>query len=114
MTFREGEAVGRLIGADVNRSGAAAYVRDEAGGRLDDARSPNSHENGAFPERLKDSFHVEGHFAEPADVRANPAAAFAYRNLGRRLEGARIVEGRTITGVAAALEKLSVHVDDAA
>ncbi len=56
---------------------------------------------------------VEGHFAEPADVRANPAAAFAAWNFGGRVVGAGVVKGRQAAGIATALEQLAVHVDDA-
>jgi hypothetical protein len=54
----------------------------------------------------------ERHFAEPADVRANPTAAFAPRNFGWRLVEIRVVKWSAAACVAAALEKLSMHVDN--
>jgi len=114
VTFREGEAVGGLLGADVDGSGAAADMGDETGRWLDDAGCSNGHEDRAFAERAKNFIEVEGHFAEPADVRTNPAAAFAPGNLGGRVERVRVIEGRAAASVAAALEKLAVHVNNTA
>ena len=86
---------------------------NETCSRLDDAGSSNRDEDGAGVERPRDFVQVVGDFAEPADVRPNLAAAFALRNRRRRLAGFRVVEGRTIASVAAALEEFAVHVDHA-
>jgi hypothetical protein len=59
-----------------------------------------------------DSIQFERHLAEPADVRANPTAAFAPRNLRWRLAEVRVVKGRAAATVAAAFEEFSVHVDN--
>jgi hypothetical protein len=45
-------------------------------------------------------------------MRTNPTAAFAPRDLGWRFVKTRIFKWSTAASVAAALEKLSVHVDD--
>ncbi len=114
-TLGEGGGVGWGLGADVDgaRGGAAVDVGDEAGGGFDDAGCPDGDEDGAEAERLIDFVHAEGDFAEPADVWANAAAAVAAGKLGGRIVGARVREGRFLARVAAALEKLAVHVDDA-
>src|SRR5574337_770480 len=54
---------------------------------------------------------MERYFAEPADVRPDASAAGAARDLA--LVSLPVVEGRTVAGVAAALEQLAMHVRDA-
>jgi hypothetical protein len=59
-----------------------------------------------------DSIQLERHFAKPADVRANPTAASAPGDFGWRLVEIHVAKSWAAAGVATALEKLSVHVDD--
>jgi hypothetical protein len=59
-----------------------------------------------------DSIQLETYFAEPADVWTNPTAAFAPGNFGRRFVEICVDERRDVASIAAALEQLSVHVND--
>jgi hypothetical protein len=59
-----------------------------------------------------DSIQFKRHFAKPADVRANPTAAFAPRNCGWRLIEIGVVKRTAAARVTPALEKLSVHMDN--
>jgi hypothetical protein len=70
-------------------------------------------EDCAFVHSAEDAIQLERHFAEPADVRANPAAAVASGNLRWRIVGGRVVKWRSGASIAAAFEKLPVHMDDA-
>jgi hypothetical protein len=87
-------------------------VRHKTRRWLHDTRCTDSHEDRAFIEGTEDTIQIERHFAEPADVRANPAAAFAPGKLGWRIVGVGVAERRQVAPVAAALEEFAVHVDD--
>jgi len=89
-------------------------MADETGRWFDDARSSHRDKHGARINRPKNLIHVIGHFAEPTDVRTNPAAACAPGNLRRRFISVGVIEGRAPASVAAAFEKFAVHVDNAA
>jgi len=79
---------------------------------LDHARRSYGYEQGAGIQRSIDSIQLERHFAEPADVRANPTAASAPWEFDGRFVEIRVVKWGAATGVATAFEKLAVHVDD--
>ena len=85
-------------------------MRDKASRRFHHARSAYSNENGASLQRVVDRVEAVGDFAEPADVRANPSAAWALRDLRRRFVGARVVKRSSVATVTAAFEKLAMHV----
>jgi len=87
-------------------------LSNKAGSGMDLTRSSYGHKESASIECAIDSIQFKRHFAEPADVRANLAAAFTPANIGRRLVEIRVVKRRAAASVAAALEKLSVHVDN--
>jgi hypothetical protein len=88
-------------------------VSNKAGGWLHHSRCPHSHEDRAFVQCAEDAIHLEGQFAEPADMRSNPAAAVAARKLGWRIIGVCVVKGRSAAPLAAAPEEFPVHVDNA-
>jgi hypothetical protein len=113
MAFRERRRVRRLLLSDVDGSSVTSHMRDEARGWFHHSRSPDSHEDRAFVQSAKDAIQFEGHFAEPADVRPNPTAALTSGMLGWWIVSARVAKWRSAACVAAALEKLAVHVDDA-
>ena len=56
---------------------------------------------------------VEWHFAEPADVWANSATAFAAWKLDWRIVCVRVSKWRAAASVAVAAEEFAVHMDDA-
>ena len=58
-----------------------------------------------------DAVHFKRHFSKPADMRTNPPAAVASGRLARRFISVRVFKRRAATGIAAAFEELSVHVD---
>jgi len=113
MTFREGGRVRRLLRSDVDRSSTTANMGAKARGWLDHARCTHSHEDGAFVYCAEDAIQFERHFAEPADVRANPSSALAAGKLRWRIVGIRVMKRCSAACVTAAFEKLAVHVDDA-
>jgi hypothetical protein len=76
------------------------------------ARCADSHEERTFFESTEDSIQIERHFAKPANIRTYPAAALALGKVGCRGIDALIVKWRSAAGIAAALKKLTVHVDD--
>jgi hypothetical protein len=98
--------------AHVDRPRPTMDMSGKAGGRLNHARSADGHKESAVIQGPIDSIQVEGHFSEPADVGTNLTAAFTPRNFIRRLVETRVVERRAAAGIATALEKLSMHVDD--
>jgi len=112
MAIRERGCVGRFLCPHVDRSRSIANVGDKARRWLHDSRCAHSHEDGAFVECTEDAIQFERHFAEPADVRANPSAALAPGKLGWRIVGIGVMKRRSAATVAAALEKFPVHVDD--
>jgi hypothetical protein len=113
MAFREGGCVRRHLCSRVNRPRTTANMRHEARGRLDHARRAHSHEHSAFVQSAEDAIQLERYFAKPADVWTNPAAALALGKLCRGIVGVCVAERQSAARVAAALEKLAVHVDDA-
>lgn len=113
MAFAEGASIGWLLRPDIDRSGPPLNVRDEASGWLDHARGTYCQEHRAFIESTENPIQLERHFAEPTDVGANPAATFALRQLRRRFIRILVFKWRAATGVAATLEELAVHVNDA-
>ncbi len=88
-------------------------LSDKARRWLHNSRRAHSHQDRAFVQCFVDSIQLKRDFAEPANVRANPSAAVATRKLGWESIGVCVAERRSVAGVAAALEKLAVHVDDA-
>ena len=65
-------------------------------------------------QRRKDAVQFVGYFPEPADVRADFASALAARYLRWGFVAGVIGERRPPASVAAALEKLAVHVKNVA
>src|SRR5438132_14420869 len=104
MTFRKRGGLGGISRPDVNGPRPASDVGDEARGAFDHARCSNRHENRAFVECAENPVQIERHFSKPADVRPNPAAAFASWKLGLRIIGARVVKWWTAARTATALE----------
>jgi hypothetical protein len=111
VTFRERGCVVRLLRSHIDGSGATANVSGKAGGWLDHTRSAHSHEHRAFTQGTEDPVQSEGHFAEPADVRANPSATLATGNLGWRIIGVSVAKWRSAACIAAALVEFPVHMD---
>jgi len=105
--------VGWSFRTHIESSGAAGNVGGKTGGGLHAAGSTDSDEDGAVIECLKDLLQLKRSLAEPADVRADFASAGAAWNLTGRFVERGVREGREATGVATALEKLAVHVEDA-
>jgi hypothetical protein len=87
-------------------------LSDEAGSGLHDTRCSDRHEDHASLQRVVNPIQFERHLAEPADVRANPTAAFAPVHFGWRIVEICIVKWSAAATVATAPEKLSVHVDN--
>jgi hypothetical protein len=58
------------------------------------------------------SIQLERNFPEPADMRANPAAAFAPGNFSGRIVEVPVGERLAAASVAATFEEFSVHVDN--
>src|SRR6266576_3261579 len=87
-------------------------VSYETGSGFHHARGSNGHENRAFIQCAENPIQFERRFAEPADVGANPSAAFAPGNPGWRIIGARVVKRGSAARIAATLKKFPVHVDD--
>jgi hypothetical protein len=85
---------------------------NKAGSRLDHARRSHGYENSAGFQCLINSIQFERHFAEPANVRANPTAASATGDFGWRFVEICVVKWRAAASVATVLEKFPVHVDD--
>ena len=112
MAFRERRHVRRLLLSDVDGSSVTSHMRDKARGRFDHARCAHSHEDRAFVECTEDAIQLERYLAEPADVRANLAAAFATGNLRWRIVGGRVAERGSGASIAAAFKQFAVHVDD--
>ncbi len=113
MAFGECGCVRGFFGSHINSSSATAHMRgDKARRWLHNSRCSDSHEDGALLQRMEDAIQLEWHFAEPADVRANPTAAFASWDFGWRFVEIGVGKWSAAASVAAALEKLPVHVDD--
>src|SRR6516164_2754892 len=91
------------------RSGAGC----EAGSGFDTAGSADGEEEHRLIESGKNAIEVERGFAEPADVRADFAAARARREFAWGFVELSVVERGTGAGVAAAFEEFAVHVHDA-
>jgi hypothetical protein len=87
-------------------------LRNKAGSGMDLTRRSYGHKESALIQCAIDSIQFKRHFAKPADVRANLAAAFTPGDFGWRLVEIRVVKRRAAASVAAALEKLSVHVNN--
>lgn len=113
-TFVEGQRIGRFFRPHVVGAGASTNVRDETGGRFHDTGRSHRGEKGAAIQLRKDAVQIVRYFPKPADVRTDSAPAFAARYLRRRLVPGVIGEWRSPAGVTAALEKLAVHVKNAA
>ena len=79
--------------------------------RLNRAGRADRDEQRRSVELLVDSVQVVRHLAEPANVRANPAAAFTSRKRRWRIVGVGVVKRRQGTAFAAAFEEFAVHVD---
>ena len=112
MAFAECESIGWLLWPDINGSGSRLNLGDEASCWFDHARGTYCHEHGALLQRPENLVQLERHFAEPTDVGTNATAACAARKPGRRLINIVVFKWRPATGVAAALEKLAMHVND--
>jgi len=106
--------IGGRLEADVVGFGTAGGLGSETGGGFNRAGRADGQKDGAVIESEQDFVEVEGSFAEPADVRADLAAAFAARDRGRLLVELHVVERRAGARVAARFEKFTMHVDDAA
>lgn len=102
------------FGADVKRFGATLGVCGKTCRGLDGAGSADGKKNSAVIESEKNTIEFEGSFPEPADVRADGSATGAARKFEGRLVEGRIVERRAGAGIATALEKFTMHVNDAA
>jgi hypothetical protein len=87
-------------------------LSNKTGSGLDHTRRSYGHKESTSIQCAIDSIQFKRHFAEPADVRANLAAAFTPGDFGWRLVEIRVVKRRAAASVAAALEKLSVHVNN--
>ena len=111
MAIGERGCVSRFLRSHIDRSRTTADLSDKAGGWLDHSRCADSHEDRAFIQNAEDAIQLERHFAEPADMWANPTAAFAPGNFHGRIVGARVVKWRSGASIAAAFEKLAVHVN---
>ena len=92
MTFRKRGGIRGLFRPDINGPRPATDMCDETGCGLDHARGSNRHENRAFVECAENPVQFERHFAEPANMRSDSAAAFASWKLGLRIIGARVVK----------------------
>jgi hypothetical protein len=112
MAFRECECVSWLFHSHVDRSRTVSDLRDEARGWLHHSRRSDRHEHRAFIQCAEDAIQLERHFAEPANVRANPSAALAPGKLGWRIIEISVFKRWSAATVAAALEEFPVHVDD--
>jgi hypothetical protein len=88
-------------------------MSDKTGGWFDDPRRTYNYEQRAALQCFIDSIQCERHFAKPTDVRANPASAFAPGKLGWRLMEICVLKWQAVARIAAVLEKLAMHVDDA-
>jgi len=88
-------------------------MRDKARRWLHNSRCSDSHEDRAFIQYAEDAIQLEWHFAEPADMRANPAAAIAPGKFGWRIVGVRVTKRRSAASVTAALEEFPMHVNSA-
>ena len=112
MTFRERGCIGGFFRPHINRPCPTSDVRNEAGSGFHYARGSDSHKSRTFIQCGENPVQFERHFAKPADVRANPSAALAPGNLGRRLVNIPVLEGWSAASIAAALEQFPVHVDN--
>src|ERR1700741_891103 len=88
-------------------------MSSEAGGGLDGAGGANGQEDRRIVESSKNEIEMKGSLAKPADVRPDFAAAGAQRKFARGFVELRVFERRPQAGIAAALEELSGHVNDA-
>ena len=88
-------------------------MSSEAGSRLDGAGSANGQEHRRIVESSKNEIEMKWSLAKPADVRPDFAVAGAQRKFGRGFVELRVVKRPPRTGIAAAFEELSVHVNDA-
>lgn len=105
--------IGGRLRADVISSGAACSVSGKVGGGLDGPGSADGEEERSAVEGRENLLEVKGSFAEPADVRANLAAALAAGNAVGLFVELRVFEGREGARVAAGFKKFAVHMDDA-
>ena len=105
MTFGERRCVRGFFRSHIDRSGTTADVSDKPRGWLHHARCADSHEDRAFVQSGEDAIQVERHFAEPADVRTNPAAAVAPGNLGGWFVDISVAERGSAACVATAFEQ---------
>jgi hypothetical protein len=112
MAFGERGCVSRFLRSHVDPPRTTTDVSNEASGWLNYARCADSHEDRAFVQSAEDAIQLERHFAEPADVRANPSPAVAPGKLGWRIVGVGVAERRSGATIAAAFEEFAVHVDD--
>jgi hypothetical protein len=103
-------SIGRLFGSYIGGARVPRNLGHEAGGRFYYSGSPDSQEHRARPQRCDNPLHLKGHFAEPTDMRANISSAITAGQFRRRLIGIAVREWQPATMIAAALEKLSVHV----
>jgi hypothetical protein len=107
-------AIGGKLGAEVQSFGLTGSMGGETGGWLDGAGCADGEENAALVESGEDLVEMEWGFAEPADVGTDFSAAGTMRNFGVGFVEVSVFERRPRTGVAAALEEFSVHVEDTA
>jgi hypothetical protein len=87
-------------------------MRDKARRWLHNTRCSYCYKERGLIQFAIDSIQFKRHFAKPADVRANPTAAFAPGDFGWRIVEICVVKWRAVATVATALEKLTVHVDN--
>src|SRR5579864_5959725 len=113
MTLGKGASIGRLLFAHVDGPCAATRMRHKARRWLHDSRRRRRQKDRTFIQCVCDAIQLKRHFSKPADVRSNPAAALAARNLHGRIVSIRIVECRPAAPIATAFEKFTVHVHDA-
>jgi hypothetical protein len=112
MAFRERGCVRRLLRSHVDRPRTTRDMGNKAGSRLHHARSSYGYEHCAGVQCLIDSFQFERHLTKPADVRANPSAAFAPGDFSGWIVEICVVKRTAAARVAAAFEEFSVHVDN--
>src|SRR5262249_8313308 len=112
-TFVELETVVGRLQVDFARTrGTRARFRDEAGGGIDCAGSADRDEEIALAERAADLVHMQGHLAEPHDVRPKTSNA---TTIGTGVAFRKVAAARrnVVAELAADLKQFAVHMDNA-